>query len=77
MQRPNEIKRQAILKAARTAFTRRPFHEVKLDDVATAARVGKGTIYVYFPSKDQLYLELVRDAADDIAFALDGRARPR
>ncbi|MFT3784878.1 MAG: TetR/AcrR family transcriptional regulator [Tepidisphaeraceae bacterium] len=66
MQVPNEAKRQAILKAARVAFTRKPFHEVKLDDVAATARVGKGTIYVYFDNKDHLYVELVTAAMEEL-----------
>jgi len=64
MQRPDEQKRATILRVAADLFARRPFHEVRLDDVAAAARVGKGTVYVYFASKDALYLEMVRDALD-------------
>jgi AcrR family transcriptional regulator len=59
MQRIDEAKRQAILKAAEELFAARPFHEVHLDDVASAARVGKGTLYIYFQSKDDLYLSVI------------------
>jgi AcrR family transcriptional regulator len=61
MQRPCEQKRGAILKAAAHFFASRPFHEVRLDDIAERAGVGKGTLYVYFDSKEALYLALVRD----------------
>lgn len=64
MQVPDLEKRKAILRTARDLFSRRPYHEVRLDDVAAAARVGKGTLYVYFTSKDHLYVELVLDAFD-------------
>jgi AcrR family transcriptional regulator len=33
-----------------------------MDDVAAAAGVGKATLYRYFPSKDQLYLEVCSEA---------------
>lgn len=64
MQRPDEEKRKTIVRAARDLFSRKPYHEVRLDDIAAAARVGKGTLYIYFESKDHLYLELVTEAFD-------------
>ena len=61
MQRPDETKRLAILNTAAELFATRPFHEVRLDDVAHAAHVGKGTVYLYFKSKDELFASLVLD----------------
>jgi len=53
MQRPDEKKRQLIANTAAKLFATRPFHKVKLDDVASAAGVGKGTLYIYFKSKEE------------------------
>jgi AcrR family transcriptional regulator len=64
MQRPDLEKRKTILRVARDLFSRRPYHEVRLEDVAAAAKVGKGTLYIYFESKDHLYLDLVTEAFD-------------
>jgi AcrR family transcriptional regulator len=61
MQRPDDKKRQAILDAAGSLFGKRPYHEVRLDDVAEIARVGKGTVYIYFKGKDDLYGALLHD----------------
>lgn len=61
MQRPNEKKRKLIADTAARMFATRPFHEVRLDDVAAAAKVGKGTVYVYFASKEELYFSLLAD----------------
>ena len=72
MQRPDEKKRQQIVAAATRLFAARPFHEVRLEDVATAARVGKGTVYIYFDSKDELYASLVRDAFVALVERLSG-----
>jgi AcrR family transcriptional regulator len=82
MQRPDDEKRRAILRAAARLFASRPFHEVRLEEVAAGAKVGKGTLYVYFDSKDELYatmvnegfaglLERVRGAASDESAAAD------
>lgn len=66
MQRPVEAKRLAILDAAEAHFAKRPFHEVTLDDIAAAAKVGKGTLYIYFQSKDHLYVELLQRGFNDL-----------
>jgi AcrR family transcriptional regulator len=59
MQRLDEKKRQQITQAAVRLFASKPFHQVKLDEVAAAARVGKGTVYLYFKNKEEMYLSLV------------------
>jgi outer membrane protein TolC/AcrR family transcriptional regulator len=59
MQRPSEIKRRKISDTAARLFATKPFHKVRLDDVAAAAQVGKGTLYIYFKSKEDLYVSLV------------------
>jgi AcrR family transcriptional regulator len=61
MQRPDERKRRDIIGAAAKLFATRPFHEVRLEDVAAAAHVGKGTVYIYFENKDELYASLRRE----------------
>lgn len=61
MQRPSEAKRCEIIGVATRFFASRPFHEVKIEDIAAAAKVGKGTVYTYFPSKEALYLSLIRE----------------
>jgi AcrR family transcriptional regulator len=62
MQRPDEKKRQLIAATAARLFATLPYHKVKLDDVAAEAGVGKGTLYVYFKSKEDLYFWLIFDA---------------
>ena len=48
-------KEQRILDTAADLFARQPFHKVLLSDVARVASVGKGTLYLYFKSKEDLY----------------------
>jgi AcrR family transcriptional regulator len=61
MQRPSETKRRKISDTAARLFATKPFHKVRLDDVAAAAQVGKGTLYIYFKSKEDLYVSLVEE----------------
>jgi AcrR family transcriptional regulator len=61
MQRPDERKRKDILKVAERLFAAHPFHEVKLERIAARAGIGKGTIYIYFRSKEDVYASLVRE----------------
>lgn len=55
----DDDKKSRILDAAATLFGSLPFHKVLLSDVASAARVGKGTLYLYFKNKDELYLSVL------------------
>lgn len=55
-----EARRIAIIDAALEEFTAQGFTATKLDDVAVRAGIGKGTIYLYFDSKESLFEEVVR-----------------
>ena len=50
-----EAKERAILEAAAKVFAMKPFHGVLIDEIASDAGIGKGTIYRYFETKDELY----------------------
>lgn len=49
-----ERKRAEILEAAMLVFASKGFHRAKMEEVAAAAQIGKGTIYEYFTSKPQV-----------------------
>jgi AcrR family transcriptional regulator len=68
-------KQEAILEAAARVFSEREFHEVLIDDVASAAGVGKGTIYRYFETKDDLYFATILYGFDQLATALPATLR--
>ncbi len=53
-------KTQAILAAARAEFAEKGFAAARLDDIARAAGVAKGTIYLYFANKADLFQAVVR-----------------
>lgn len=54
-------KRQAILDGAVRVFAEKGFFNATVAEVARAARVADGTIYLYFKSKDELLLEVFDD----------------
>src|SRR5262249_56109006 len=49
-----------ILAAALACFKERGFTATRLEDVAAKAGVTKGTIYLYYPSKEELFKAVVR-----------------
>ncbi len=55
----NERKIQ-IIKAAAKRFARHGLNKTTLDEVARDIRIGKATIYHYFTSKDDLYIETLK-----------------
>jgi AcrR family transcriptional regulator len=53
--------RSALLAAAETLFGRDGFHGTGVTDITREAGVAQGTFYLYFPGKEEIFRELVRD----------------
>ncbi|HKB01310.1 MAG TPA: TetR/AcrR family transcriptional regulator [Gemmataceae bacterium] len=75
-------RRAAILRAAVRVFARRGYRDTNLQDVADALGVAKGTLYLYYRGKEQLFLaavdhgmvrlrDYVRSAYSDVPDPLD------
>jgi len=58
-EREKAQRRQEILDAAREEFFARGFHQPTVEDVAARAEVSKGTIYLYFVSKEEILAHLL------------------
>jgi AcrR family transcriptional regulator len=56
-------------------FARRDYHEVQMDDVVEASGVGKGTLYRYFPSKQDLFLAVMFDGIQRLRRELESAVR--
>ncbi|MCC6552603.1 MAG: TetR/AcrR family transcriptional regulator [Polyangiaceae bacterium] len=52
-------RRQELLRAARSVFAEKGYHEAKVDDIVALAKVAKGTFYLDFPDKRSVFAELV------------------
>jgi TetR/AcrR family fatty acid metabolism transcriptional regulator len=53
-----ELKRQHIMGSALNVFLRKGYQNTKIKDIAEEAAIGKGTIYEYFDSKEDLGVKL-------------------
>jgi TetR/AcrR family transcriptional regulator, fatty acid metabolism regulator protein len=73
-------KREAILRAAIEVFARRGYFSAQVADIARAAGVAAGTVYLYFRSKDDLLVSIfdktMREAREEGRAALEGIADP-
>jgi len=56
---PKEAKRDLIMEAAVGEFSKKGYYYTKMEEIAAAAGIGKGTIYEYFDSKLQLLQEIM------------------
>lgn len=66
-------KRYRIMKAAAKMFARKGFFRAKMEEIAQEADVGKGTVYEYFSSKEQLFIEMFKTGRDYYMGALTSR----
>src|SRR4051812_12153203 len=60
-----------MLDAAARLFAKGRFHEVRMDDIAAEAEVGKGTLYRYFADKEELYLALLARSSKQYLDVID------
>ena len=74
-------KREKILEAALSVFTKEGFYNAKIEDIAQTAGVGKGTIYEYFKSKQELFQEMVKSDITsfiaDVGDSVEKRSNPK
>ncbi|MBR7799950.1 TetR/AcrR family transcriptional regulator [Undibacterium sp. FT137W] len=61
-ERRKDARPQELLSAALDHFVARGFAATRLDDVAKSAGVSKGTLYLYFCSKEELFKAVVRES---------------
>ena len=78
-ERRKDARPQELLAAALNLFVERGYAATRLDDVAQQAGVSKGTLYLYFENKEELFKAVVREhlvpaleAAEDFIEQFDG-----
>ena len=73
---PRQARRRQLLRAAREIFVAQGYHAASMDDIAERAGVSKPVLYQHFPSKQELYVALLDEAAvalvDTVQQALRG-----
>jgi AcrR family transcriptional regulator len=70
-----EFRRSEILAAAAKVFASKGFVATHMEDIAKAARLAKGTLYLYFQSKDAIYQATVQQAVTKLAALTEERVR--
>ena len=58
--------REEILEAAISLFSSKGFHNVSMQDIASESEFGVGTLYKFFESKEQLFVELMKSGIEKI-----------
>lgn len=80
-ERRKDARPQELLAAALDLFVERGFASTRLEDVAKRAGVSKGTLYLYFTNKEELFKAVVREnivpalgEAEDIISTFEGHS---
>ena len=66
----NDQRRAQLLGLAKSAFSDRAYDDVSIDDIAREAKISKGLLYHYFPTKRDLYVAGLREIANDLVTAV-------
>ncbi|MGE5606159.1 MAG: TetR/AcrR family transcriptional regulator [Bacteroidota bacterium] len=66
MEKLSNEKRMEILKAAIDLFSENGFERTTVDEIAARANVGKGTIYLYFANKEQIFIAIIESGVQYI-----------
>ena len=59
-------RKKLILKSARTLFFKKGFNNVTVDEIAKSSELGKGSIYLYFNSKEEIYAQVLLNDIEDL-----------
>src|SRR5258708_5269128 len=68
-----DFRRSEILQAARRAFARLGYQSTTVDALAEEAGIAKGTVYLYFKSKEEIYLTDLHQYIDALQQETDTR----
>ncbi|MEJ5172210.1 MAG: TetR/AcrR family transcriptional regulator [Hydrogenothermaceae bacterium] len=52
--------KEKLLEAAKQLFSEKGYHETKISDIVSKAQVAQGTFYIYFKSKEDIFLQLIK-----------------
>jgi TetR/AcrR family transcriptional regulator, fatty acid metabolism regulator protein len=59
-ERQREEREQLILDAAAALLVEKGYHEMSMDEIAARVGIAKGTVYLHFPSKEELLFALTK-----------------
>ena len=65
-----EMTKQKLLDVAEEIFGNKGYYNTSVAEITVRAEVAMGTFYVYFPSKLEIYRELVRQLTSEVRFEI-------
>ena len=68
-------KREVILAAAKQLFGHYGYRRTSIDNIAQEARIAKGTVYLYFKSKEEIFRALCQQLLDTVLTATEEEVR--
>ena len=73
-QQYRDARREQILSAARRCFLRNGFHETSMVELFAEAGLSSGSVYLYFPSKDDMILAIAEENMRDVVAVIHALA---
>jgi AcrR family transcriptional regulator len=68
-------KARRIIDAAVQLFAERPYHEVRMEDIAARAQVAKGTLYLHYQDKEDLFLGVLNDGLSSLVERIEANLK--
>ena len=65
-----EDKKKLILKAGEEIISKKGFSNATIEEITKRAKVGKGTFYLYFKNKDDLFYSIIKEGLDALVIEI-------
>jgi AcrR family transcriptional regulator len=76
-EREKQRRREDILEAAKSLFFSKGFRDTTIDDIAKATELARGTIYLYFQSKEEVYATILETGLDTLLNMIEASYDPQ
>ena len=76
-EREKQQRRLDIVNTARQLFFSKGFRDTTIDDIARASELARGTIYLYFENKEEIYATVLEEGLEMLAQLLDHAQDPQ
>ncbi|WP_297888048.1 TetR/AcrR family transcriptional regulator [Sulfurihydrogenibium sp.] len=63
--------KKKLLQSAKELFAKKGYYETKVSDIVERANVAQGTFYIYFKSKEEIFLELIKTLHQELLQKLE------
>ena len=71
-EREKNERRESILRAAIQVYAKEGYHAITMDKIAAKAELGRATLYLYFKTKDEIFVHAIAAYAEFFGELLEG-----